>query len=741
MKKLYAITLLISFLLVPFQHIFAEEFADRDDSFIVINPSANSKVSGNVNIEWNSFDDDQTSIPYYIELFDGASCKNTSFGRINTNSSAISSKTNNNKISWDSKKTISTSTIQDGSYCLLICSAFKNSNEFYSLCNARNIRIVNNNKLPTITSTPQNLIINEVEEWQYVLKATDIDSDQLKYYLVYGPDFLEINSTTGVLKTKSNISRLTSNINIGEFRVVVGVDDGLSGTTTQEFTLRVEKGRTSNPSTPQSPVEEPQNTPSQISFTNPKENEELKGVQNFIQWSIYDPDGVKEITLSYSTDLENWNELVKSTDNQVSRYAWNVADLKDGKYYLQIKVKDNKDEIVARVSKPFYIKNTIDEPIETKPLIVNLKPENNKELTESPSTVIGEFAPAEGQQIDVESFRLSINDQIINDCIVTENGFQCSLDEQLSTGEYKIYAEIKDLNRNSGSVESNFFIKAPIIVEPPAQNNNSNIIILIITGILLLLILVVPWILIASSKRRKQQANKPSNRLEPVDPSLYNKNLQSSIPIFIPQPQTQPKIEEQVINKQSDQPKNFEDFMSTYDFNVGTNKTVSKSPIGQPKPVKQEQKENKPPITQTVKDIADRVTNFKPSIPVQPTTPSQPVSTSTNTNLSQDIQSAYSNGTSAADIGKPILNQEQFVEPSTIDTPQPAQSSTAAPNESKAVDNNPSSEYVTPTTIENGDEELKRMYPELYGASTNSMDKPTQEKPSQDSYYEPAPKD
>lgn len=728
MRKIVSIALLINFFITPFQPIAAEGFADANDTFTVISPVPNSKVSGNTVIEWNSFDDDQTSIPYYVELFDGATCKNTSFGRINPNAGAISSKTTNNKFVWDSKKTESKS-IADGSYCMVICSAFKNNDKFYSLCNGRNIRVVNTNRLPTITSSPTNLIINESETWEYKINATDPDNDRLTYYLVYAPDFLEITSN-GQLKTKGGIARINNEIATAEYRIVIGVDDGISGTTTQEFTLRVERGRVPNTPTQPEPTEPtpevPQNVTSQITITNPKENTEFKGSQNFIEWTIYEPDGVKEITLSYSSNLEDWNEIITNSQESFSRYSWDVSNIEDGKYYIQIKVKDNKDEVVAKISKPFFIKNLEEAPIEAKPLIINVKPENNKELIASPSTITGDFAPAENQEIDIDSFTIRLNDTLLQECVVNPGGFQCNIDNNLIDGEYKLVAEIKDLNGNTGNYESKFMVKKAVVAPSETTNNNSgNLIIIIAAIILLILILVVPWILISMSKRRKVNTSSQTNN----EFKAYNANLQplpqqpisySPTPVVAAPPQ------------QQNQSQNFSDFMSTYNFNDTQPNNIN---IGQ---VKQKQPGNK---NNTFKNLVDKVTNFKPNLPINQANPSQPVQLSNNPNLSKNIQTAYEGNTQKI---------ENFVEPSIIEEPeiksttQPIAPVTQMQTPSTPVTPDKINEYVTPQSADGGEEELKKMYPELYGATTNSLEdsskNPTKNSNNSD-YFEPTPKD
>lgn len=718
MKRILSLAL-ITFLVLPFQPLSAATAADPDDILNIVSPKPNEKVSGNVTIEWQSFDEDQTSIPYYIQLFDGATCRTTSFGRVSSNSNAISSSSQNNKVTWSSGQTLTNPNLQDGSYCLQACFAFKNGSSYYSVCNARGISIVNVNKLPSITSVPTILTINENENWEYQLNATDPDNDTLKYYLLYAPEFLEINSSTGLVRTKPNVNRLSAGVNIAEYRVVVGVEDQISGTTSQEFTLRIERGRSPNPTTPSTPGETPDepdttpeaptNSPSQISFNTPKENDEFTGLQNFIEWSIYDPEGVKEVTLSYSKDLETWTEIITRTEADFSRYSWDVSAIEDGKYFLQIKVKDNKDEVVARTSKAFFIKNTPEPDIAKNPLIINVRPENTNELTESPTSITGDFAASVDEEIDESSFAIQLNGQdITNQCNVTVNNFVCNLTTKLQEGEYSITIEVSDESGNTGNYESIFFVRALSVPEVPStQGSDKNLgTIGIIIGVVLLILvlIIVPWLILGASKRRKVQSTKTTTTATtnlpplpvppvPIQPVTAQVNLPPAPQPVIQQPVTQPQPI-QPVTPSAD----FSSFMQNYNFGM------------QPQPVKPQlqQEATKPRIPET------QMPSEGPSQPVLPSIPQ---------NLSQNIQMAYSGGATAS-----TELDQTYVELPTAD------------------------QAVEPQVAENNtEEELKKMYPELYGASTQAQEENSNTDtttnlsatPNTDNgeYFEPVPKD
>lgn len=518
MKKLLLIILFV-FTISNLQIVSALELSDPQDKFTVSSPSPNSKVSGTIPIEWISFDNNQDSVPFVIELFDSLNCKE-SLGRISSNNSGISSLNQKNRSNWNTQSTLSNQNIKDNTYCLQLCTALKKEAQFYSVCNARNITIINTNNLANIESLPTKLIINETEKWEYQLKATDPDSDNLTYYLVYAPNFLNIDPKSGLI-TMNNNPRIALNLNIAEYRVVVGVDDNLSGTTTQEFNLRIERGRAENQVSNINPsLPKPQNSPSSIVIDLPKENQEFSGKENKIEWSVLDADGISSIELLYSNNLTEFFTIAKVTES--SFYNWDVSTLSDGKYYIQLKVTDKKGEGSFRISKQFSIKNLKDtEPILSKPLIINLKPENTRELTESPAQITADFAVAEGLNINIDSFILKLNNNQINDCVVNESGFVCTIKDTLPAGKHLIDIIVKDSNGVEGSYQSEFSIAPKTNVAPTnntATNNGSTVLIAVVVGLVIIL-MILPWLLIALSKKGKKKQVKLNGNNTPIEPN------------------------------------------------------------------------------------------------------------------------------------------------------------------------------------------------------------------------------
>jgi len=221
--------------------IYADQLADSNDIFYVNTPTPNQKVAGTVNVSWRMYDNNQSIIPYSVKLFDGATCKTTFYGNINANGSGLSSQTQDNTISWNTKTTQSNSNIQDGNYCLQICGAFKQGTSPYSACNLRIVSIINDNKGPVINSSPSNLTIHESDSWQYQLQAVDQGGRPLHYYFISGTNFLSINSQTGLIQTNSNSKALAPGVTRADYNIIVAADDSLYYPATQQFTLSIIK--------------------------------------------------------------------------------------------------------------------------------------------------------------------------------------------------------------------------------------------------------------------------------------------------------------------------------------------------------------------------------------------------------------------------------------------------------------------------------------------------------------------
>ena len=85
---------------------------------------------------------------------------------------------------------------------------------------------------PVITSSPITTAI-EKQEYTYAVIATDLDNDPLTYTITVSPDWMTIDTLTGV------ISGIPQNDDTGDTTVTVQVADGKGGVATQTYTLTV----------------------------------------------------------------------------------------------------------------------------------------------------------------------------------------------------------------------------------------------------------------------------------------------------------------------------------------------------------------------------------------------------------------------------------------------------------------------------------------------------------------------
>ncbi|MFS8131198.1 MAG: hypothetical protein ACMG57_04420 [Candidatus Dojkabacteria bacterium] len=529
MKKLLVI-FLSAILLTPILALGlkAEVLGDPNDILTVITPSANQKVAGSINITWYMFDNNQNVIPYKINLYDASTCRTTNFGQINSTNNGTSSTTQLNTYSWNTRSTLTTANLVDGNYCLKICLAMKNGAGDYSACNARYVRIVNNNKAPTITSIPNNLIIKESDSWTYQIRATDPDNDPITYRLVLGVPFLTINQQTGLVSTNGVSKTLPAGVNRADYNIIVSADDNFAGAVNQQFTLTIIKDTSVGvPPPTTTPVSGPggitANKPSVINFISPKEGQEFSGQENKIAWEASDVDGIATLKLSYSKDANSWININEFVSDIPSEYNWDVRTLDDGDYFLQILVKDKLGNEVSRISKKFSINNNSAGPDQTNnPLIINLRPQDNSEITDKRPEISGDFIPADNSEIDPNTFSIKLNDQDgLMDCQHDNKNFSCRPKEDLKNGLNKVTAVIKDSTGREVTVEWSFTVKDEGAVSAPVVDSSNetvvifgreiprNIfnIILIICCIAALLILI-PWILylIWTGRRRNEEA-------------------------------------------------------------------------------------------------------------------------------------------------------------------------------------------------------------------------------------------
>ncbi len=526
MKKfLVIITIILIGFVIPMR-LNAEALGDPNDIFEVNYPTPNQKVKGIINVSWRMYDNNQNNIQYNAWLFDYASCKDVNYGSINSATSGISSATQDNVIQWNTNGTLANSTLADGNYCLKICVALYNNSTSYSACNSRVVLIVNHNRLPVINSTPSNLTIHESDSWQYQINASDADGDKLTYRLVAGTNFLTINQQTGLVSTNSASKKLAAGVVRADYNIVVAADDGISGSATQQFTLTIIKDveapvinppNPNNNPTPNPVPVETVNSPSVVNISYPKEDSVLKGVDNKLSWDVADAEGVKSVSLKYSIDGNTWIDITKIDDPTNSKekknyeYNWDVSKITDGKYYLQIVVIDVKDAETTMTSKQFQIQNDQGQQIESSPLIINVKPENNSEISDNKPSITGDFVPSEEKTIDTTTFKILVDNKDVTDkCDVAISSFHCITSQPLEDGRHSVVATIKDSSGQEAKYEWVFNVNTNVAA---IANNNvitilgrevpkNTLILITLICCLLAVLLFIPWVLYLLWSRR-----------------------------------------------------------------------------------------------------------------------------------------------------------------------------------------------------------------------------------------------
>lgn len=681
MKKLLVV-ILSFFLLTPIVSftVNGEVLGDPNDLLTVVTPSANQKVGGSINITWYMFDNNQNVIPYKINLYDANTCRTTNFGQINSTNNGISSTTQLNSYTWNTRSTLTTANLVDGNYCLKICLAMKNASTDYSACNARYVRIVNNNRAPVITSIPTNLIIKESDSWQYQIRATDPDNDPITYRIAFGVPFISINQQTGLVSTNGVSKTLPAGVNRADYNIIVSADDNFAGAVSQQFTLTVVKDTSVGVPPPiTTPVSTPggvtSNKPSVINFISPKDGQEFNGTENKISWEASDVDGISSLNLGYSKDANSWTDITKFTGDSIpTEYNWDVTTIEDGDYFLQIVVKDKLGNEVTRISKKFSINNNSTGPDQTNnPLIINLKPQTNSDVTDLRPEIAGDFIPADNAEINPESFIIKLNGQDNKlDCQNDIKGFSCRPKENLSLGLNKVSATIKDTVAREVTIEWSFNVTSENPVSTPVVTSNDETIVLFgreiprnIFNLILTvcciagLLILIPWVLyLLWNGRRKEEItettttsydfNEPTQPVapittettteayKPVDTTNYYTPENYSYTDYTYKPETTETVKETVVEPIVETPATQEVKTEEVKTQIETPEPIIAEPVVPvvtPTPVEEKLPEAPKPaeVTTTDTSIDDYYSYVNPSDTTTPTiTPATTTETKTD---------------------------------------------------------------------------------------------------------------
>ncbi len=510
--------------LVRANDIFTDPLADSADQFFLATPTANQKVKNTIVISVRAFDDEQSQVPASVEIWDSATCRSSKLGTI-SNTNFSSSSVVNNDIGWNTKANVGAAPLTDGDYCLKVCLTLKDGNNYYTACNGRRVRVLNNNRLPVINSLPQQLSVYENDAWQYDVNATDPDNDPVTYRLVQTANFLTIDPSTGLIRRVGPNISFPAGVTRLDYTIVVAADDNFSGAATQQFVLSILKRPPvvvpPTPGQPEPPVEEePEviNTAAQITFINPTENQIFKGANNKISWKIVDPDGLAEGYLLFAKSEVNpeFDIIFDFNSIETTSFIWDVTNLADGKYFLNLVAIDSDQVETVKRSPTFIIQNQ--EPVEPEPEpgamieFRNLLPQNDATLNLRRPEVTGQFLASEGAEPDISTFQFFLNgEDKTNSCTVSLVDFKCVVDQDLVDGTYEIKLVIKAKEGETTEVTSSFNIDAEEIVSFPTDGDNvpflgimiprSVVNLVLILCALTFLLLFIPWLLIRMWKK------------------------------------------------------------------------------------------------------------------------------------------------------------------------------------------------------------------------------------------------
>ena len=283
---------------------------------IVINaPIQNEIISGNYNIRWAANDIDQAPATLDIKI---------EYYNYNLNNWFVLEDSQDNN---DGSLTWNTNQVSNGNYQVRI-TARDNYNAtataIVSLFAVSNIIIQNNN--PVITSIPT---LNAFAEqlYNYDVNAFDPDNDPITYSLINFPTGMNINSNNGLISWTPN--------NIGNYNIIVRVNDNKGGFAQQSFIINVVQA----PVPPIPPVPQPSKITEKHSFI--ISNLILKQNKNDLNIfvNIVNKGNNKEDIKLLVKDIFRGNVIQDNIKLDINEGTWKMMTLKNigkGKHIIKI---------------------------------------------------------------------------------------------------------------------------------------------------------------------------------------------------------------------------------------------------------------------------------------------------------------------------------------------------------------------------------------------------------------------
>lgn len=436
--RLFKLTISVAIFLMLIQPVSA--LSVGNDEIYLIAPLDNAIITGQTEVKWFMKDADQSEMFFQVDLFRNQCAANGGFFGIIANGKKPATAAGSQfTASWNTLGPIvDKSEVPDGAYCVRTCAIFRQSgNNLYSFCDKRSLTIANNNQPPQITSFLEKSNYKLGEKFSYQVIANDSDQDKLSFSLSKTHDFLQIDSETGLITSKSTLTQT------GSFQVEVTVVDGKNGADTQLFVINI--GDSSQKELT-------------ISFIRPSKDNGISKDNNEITWTIEGEENVKELVVAYSTDGENWTEIEKFMANP-GKLVWDLGSIASGEYLLRITVTDSNGKNYEKISEKFTLSNDSGNGEEV-PLITEVFPQEDSQITDLKVVIKAMLKATEGGSINQEGIKVILDTKELSSCSLNAEILSCET-EELVTGRHEVTIEVTDSNNKLG-VKKWFFE----IIEP-----------------------------------------------------------------------------------------------------------------------------------------------------------------------------------------------------------------------------------------------------------------------------------
>ena len=189
------------------------------------------------------------------------------------------------------------------------------------------LNIADNNRLPTITSEPDDEG-KEGNAFSYSVAASDPDKDTLAYELVYGPKGMSVDKQSGLVKWTPNFQQA------GQHFIAIKVDDGKQGYFEQEFEIDVDNINRAPKIISQPVLSAKENSPYRyrikvqdedldgvvLSLDDGPEGMKLDAVSNSLYWSpTYEDEGNYKVAITATDGEDEIEQKYQVTVNNVNR--------------------------------------------------------------------------------------------------------------------------------------------------------------------------------------------------------------------------------------------------------------------------------------------------------------------------------------------------------------------------------------------------------------------------------------